>query len=95
MDTPNGPSGRDLIIKTLTEFGACDDGPDDALPWARSLPAEGAWNACENGSWIVWLLGRLHERGLVPRETLVLAVRAAVPWAAVAAALGLSSRGPS
>jgi len=92
MDTPNGPSGRDFIIETLTEFGACDDGPDDALPWARSLPAdatpEGAWNACENGSWIVWLLGRLHERGLVPRETLVLAACAAARTALAHVAAG-------
>jgi hypothetical protein len=62
-------------VDLLRRAGAC--GP--ALSWAATLPPEttpeGAWQSCPDGRWLVWSVGRLHVRGLVPRQVLV---RAAV-----------------
>jgi hypothetical protein len=60
---------RDRIVEILRSLGACSK-PGEAIPWAESLPAE--TTAAE-----VWLLGELHIRGLLTRQTLVLAACAA------------------
>lgn len=71
---------RDRIVEILRSLGACG-GSGDGVPWAESLPAETtaaeAWALCLRGDWLVWLLGELHLRGLLSRQTLVLAVCAA------------------
>jgi hypothetical protein len=71
---------RDRIVEILRSLGACSK-PGEAIPWAESLPAETtaaeAWVLCQRGDWLVWLLGELHIRGLLTRQTLVLAACAA------------------
>lgn len=40
---------------------ACDDGPDDAIPWLRKHPdwtMADAWRECHRGDWMIWALGR-------------------------------------
>ena len=60
------------FIAILARLRACNE----SLAWLRALPpgttAAEAWEACERGDWIVWLVGALHMRGLVTRQTLVL-----------------------
>lgn len=43
-------------IKELRKLGACKD----ALEWCKSYPTpQAAWDACERGNWMLFLLGRL------------------------------------
>ena len=78
---PKSPRGT--WVAMLVALDACKE----ALAWARALPAttspEAAYLACERGDWILWLLGELHKRGAVTRQTLVLAVCAAARTALV------------
>ena len=71
---------RDRIVEILRSLGACSK-PGEAIPWAESLPVETtaaeAWASCQRGDWLVWLMGRLHLRGLLSRQALVLAACAA------------------
>ena len=40
----------------LTKLGACRD----AVEWAaRYKTPQAAWDACENGSWMLWLCGKV------------------------------------
>ncbi len=59
-------------LPLLTRLDACDE----AIEWARSLPttttAAEAWAQCPRGDWLVWLLGRLHVRGVLTRQRLVM-----------------------
>jgi hypothetical protein len=51
-------------------LGACHEGRE----WVATQPdAATAWATCPRGDWLVWLLGALHVRGYVSRQTLVLA----------------------
>jgi len=61
-----------LWIKTLKEMGACDD----ALKWAEQFDTkEEAWQACERGDRMLWVMGKLSgEPGSEKRKKLVLAV---------------------
>lgn len=63
---------------------------DDAVEWARTYPtAQAAWDACERGDWMLWILGRLSgEPGSDARRRLVLC---AVECAALAPAAKLPS----
>ena len=36
----------------LTELGACAD----AIEWAKFKDLQTAWNTCEHGDWMIWLL---------------------------------------
>ena len=76
-------SPRSAWVALLVALAACKE----ALAWARKLPAatspEAAYLACERGDWLVWLLGALHTREAVTRQTLVLAVCAAARTALV------------
>ena len=54
----------------LALLGACHEGRE----WVATQPdAATAWATCPRGDWLVWLLGALHVRGYVSRQTLVLA----------------------
>ena len=70
-------SPRSAWVALLVAMSACKE----ALAWARARPKttspEAAYLACERGDWLVWLLGALHARGVLTRQTLVLAVCAA------------------
>jgi hypothetical protein len=45
-------------LELLREAGACDD----ALCWAEDYPdPQSAWDACTDGHWMAWCLGRLAE----------------------------------
>jgi hypothetical protein len=61
------------LLNTLRTIEACND----SIAWMGSLPPdttpETAWTICPRGDWLIWLLGRLHVRGLISRQTLVLA----------------------
>ena len=58
------------LLRILEAFEACDEARD----WVATQPdAATAWAACPRGNWLVWLLGSLHFRGALARETLVLA----------------------
>jgi hypothetical protein len=50
------------IIEILEKLGACDA----ALDWLRELPEtttlQEAWDLCENGAWLLWLLVRWHPK---------------------------------
>jgi hypothetical protein len=50
----------DEIIKILDKLRACED----ALEWLKGLPEgttpQAAWEACERGDWMLWLLVRMH-----------------------------------
>jgi hypothetical protein len=62
----------------LKQLGACDD----ALEWVATQPdAETAWATCPRHEWLMWLLGELHIRGALTRQTLVLAACAAAETA--------------
>ena len=42
--------------KKLKELGACKN----AVEWAdKFTTAQEAWDACERGDWMLWLLGKL------------------------------------
>jgi hypothetical protein len=49
-------------VPLLEAIGACT-GPESAQEWLLSLPAETtarqAWQQCQRGDWMLWLLGRL------------------------------------
>ena len=75
-----------LWTSTLVRLNACEE----ALEWAEALPddttPEAAWTACERGDWLAWLLGALHRRDAITRQTLTLAAvasaRTALPYLA-------------
>ena len=50
---------RSAIIARLTELHACLE----SIAWVESLPADvtwhQAWDACERGDWLLWLLPRI------------------------------------
>jgi hypothetical protein len=52
----------DELIELLEKRGACDP----SLDWLRSLPLgttlREAWERCENGSWLLWLLVRVYPK---------------------------------
>lgn len=52
----------DEVIELLEKRGACDP----SLDWLRGLPLgttpQGAWEQCENGSWLLWLLVRAYPK---------------------------------
>jgi hypothetical protein len=60
------PTKRPLSARTgarlLLDLGACS-GPGEAVPWVESLPegttARQAWQQCQRGDWMLWILGRL------------------------------------
>ena len=55
----------------LIKLGACSD----AVQWADQYPSlQAAWDACEHGDWMLWLMGRTCGGiGSASRRTLVLA----------------------
>jgi hypothetical protein len=58
------------LNRTFMLLGACHEGRE----WVATQPdAATAWATCPRGDWLVWLLGALHVRGYVSRQTLVLA----------------------
>jgi hypothetical protein len=58
------------FVKKLKFLGACDE----AREWVATQPdAATAWEACPRADWLVWLLGALHVRGYILRQTLVFA----------------------
>ena len=50
------------LIEILEKLGACDA----ALNWLRELPEtttlQEAWDLCEHGGWLLWLLVRWHPK---------------------------------
>jgi hypothetical protein len=58
------------LSETLRTIGACDE----AREWADSYTsAKKAWNECERGDWMLWLLGKLSgEPESSKRKKLVL-----------------------
>ena len=52
----------DEILKVLDKLRACED----ALEWLAGLPEgttlQAAWEACERGDWLLWILVRMHPR---------------------------------
>jgi hypothetical protein len=57
--------------KKLEKFSPCSE----AMEWLQTQPApEVAWAVCPDGSWMLWLLGRLSGKpGSVKRKRLALA----------------------
>jgi hypothetical protein len=56
----------------LEAVGACDE----AVAWARTQPSpEAAWQNCDRGDWMLWIVGRVAggEIGSPERRRLVLA----------------------
>ncbi|MHC4397608.1 MAG: hypothetical protein ACYS1A_18345, partial [Planctomycetota bacterium] len=50
---------KQSIIDKLEAFIPCDD----AVAWASKQPnKQAAWNACERGDWMLWLLGKLSGK---------------------------------
>lgn len=59
-----------MDVTKLKRSGACSD----ALAWLETQPnAATAWNACERGDWMLWILGKLCKRGTKLHRTVVLA----------------------
>jgi len=55
--------------KFLRSLGACREARD----WSRNYGAQEAWDACEDGRWMLWLAGRLSgDRESDTRRALVL-----------------------
>jgi hypothetical protein len=52
----------DEVIELLEKRGACDS----SLDWLSGLPLgttlQEAWERCENGSWLLWLLVRVYPK---------------------------------
>ena len=71
------------ILTTLTGLNACDEAKAWVLTLNDDVSNEAAWDACVRGDWIVWLLGALHRRDAITRQTLVLAACAAARTALV------------
>jgi hypothetical protein len=61
-----------IVIKKLNNMYACID----AVEWANSQPnKQAAWDNCERGDWMLWLLGRLSGKPeSTRRKKLVLCV---------------------
>jgi hypothetical protein len=61
----------DNWIKSLVKMGACKD----ALEWWGRYPSlKDAWQNCERGDWMLWLVGKLSGKsGSLARKKLVLA----------------------
>lgn len=58
------------LLRILDSLDACDE----ARAWVATQPdAATAWATCPRGNWLVWVLGELHVRGALSRQTLVLA----------------------
>lgn len=56
-------------IRLLRGLGACDE----AIDWARGYPNRTvAWNACQRGDWMMWILARLVEPGSAAHRALVM-----------------------
>ena len=73
------------LLRILEAFEACDEARD----WVATQPdAATAWAACPRGNWLVWLLGELHVRGALYRQTLVLAACACAETALCHVAAG-------
>jgi hypothetical protein len=48
-----------ITIQKLNKLGACMD----AVKWAKEHPnRQAAWDTCERGDWMLWLLGRLSGK---------------------------------
>ena len=60
----------DVFLRHLVALDACDE----AREWVAAQPdAATAWATCPRAGWLLWLLGGLHLRGTISRQTLVLA----------------------
>jgi hypothetical protein len=50
------------LVEILDKLGACDS----ALDWLRGLPEattlQEAWDLCDHGEWLLWLLVRWHPK---------------------------------
>ena len=58
------------LLRILDALDACDE----AREWVATQPdAATAWATCPHANWLMVLLGEMHVRGALPRETLVLA----------------------
>jgi len=58
------------FLRHLAALDACHE----ARAWVATQPdAATAWATCPRADWLVWLLGELHIRGALSRQTLVLA----------------------
>lgn len=77
---------RPNLAEPLRALGACNNTPDDAVPWARAYEAnwELALADCPDPGWLIWLAVRLMDRNHLSREAIVLCVcacaRTALPW---------------
>ena len=50
---------KDTVIKKLNKMLACKE----AVKWAKEQPnKQAAWDSCERGEWLLWLLGKLSEK---------------------------------
>jgi hypothetical protein len=69
-------------IRRIERLGACEE----ALEWCEDYDSfQKAWQACERGDWMLWLMGKKTEgRGSEKRKLLVLAsckcARLALPY---------------
>jgi hypothetical protein len=60
----------ETLLRHLKALDACAD----AREWVATQPdAATAWATCPRAGWLVWVLGELHVRGALSRQTLVLA----------------------
>jgi len=66
------------IIELLEKLGACDA----ALDWLRELSEtttlQEAWDLCEHGGWLLWLLVRWHPKDLNYHQFILLTARRAL-----------------
>ena len=49
---------KKTLVEHISHISPCQE----AISWLESLPAsttpQKAWDACENGSWMIWLIGK-------------------------------------
>ena len=61
----------ETVISFIKNLGACDK----AIEWLQSLPAETtsqiAWENCNNGTWLLWLLIKLNIKSAKYHEFII------------------------
>ena len=59
-----------MNVEPLEKLGACRD----AIKWARTYPSrQKAWDACERGDWMLWILGKTCKPNSPQHRKIVLA----------------------
>jgi hypothetical protein len=75
----------DEIVEILEKRGACDS----SLDWLRGRPLgttlQEAWEQCENGSWLLWLLVRVYPKSRAYHQFILRVANRAIEVAGVGA----------